>query len=208
MRIFKRDSMPEGLENDRDARTETSIQRRIRLLVVDEDPTALSVMGRRLSHLGYDVALAENGLVALSQMQVQRFDVVLIDMMISIVSAVETMKKMRASGFLADAMIVMISGRTESHAAVVALSEGADDHIVKPFDFDVLDIRIRRLVARADQIKFLARHNELLDARIARRAIELGETRAELEELHADRARLVQSIQALHDELQRLGPGN
>lgn len=208
MRIFKRDSMPEGLENDRDARTETSIQRRIRLLVVDEDPTALSVMGRRLSHLGYDVALAENGLVALSQMQVQRFDVVLIDMMISIVSAIETMKKMRASGFLADAMIVMISGRTESHAAVVALSEGADDHIVKPFDFDVLDIRIRRLVARADQIKFLARHNELLDARIARRAIELGETRAELEELHADRARLVQSIQALHDELQRLGPGN
>ena len=102
----------------------------------------------------------------------------------------------------------MISGRTESHAAVVALSEGADDHVVKPFDFDVLDIRIRRLVARADQINVLARHNELLDARIARRAIELGETRAEREELHADRARLVQSIQALHDELQRLGPGN
>lgn len=200
--------MPEKPETDGDGRSETSVQRRIRLLVVDENSTALSVMGRRLSHLGYDVALAENGLVALSQMQVMRFDVVLIDMMMSIVSGIDTMKKMRASGFLADAMIVMISGRTEGHAAVVALSEGADDHIVKPFDFEVLDIRIRRLVARADQINVLARHNELLDARIARRAIELGETRAELEELQADRTRLVQSIQALHDELQRLGPGN
>jgi cell division protein FtsB len=75
---------------------------------------------------------------------------------------------------------------------------------VKPFDFDVLDVRIRHLVARADAMNMLIRHNDLLDARIARRAVELGQTRAELEELHADRARLVQSIQALHDELQRV----
>lgn len=198
--------MPDQRDTDGNTRTDSGASRRIRLLIVDEEATALSVMGRRLSHLGHDVVLAENGFVALSQMQAQRFDAILIDMTMSALSGVETMKKMRASGLLADAMIIMISGRTESHAAVVALSEGADDHIVKPFDFDVLDIRIRRLVARADQMNILARHNELLDARIARRAIELGETRAELEELHADRARLVQSIQALHDELQRLGP--
>lgn len=179
-------------------------QRRIRLLVVDEDATALTVMGRRLSHQGHDVVLAENGFVALSLMQAQRFDLILIDMMMAMLPGLDTMKKMRASGLMGHAVIMMISGRADSQAAVEALSEGADDHIVKPFDFGVLDARIRHLVARAEQVHMLVRHNDVLDARIARRAVELGETRAELEELHADRARLVQSIQALHDELQRL----
>jgi DNA-binding response OmpR family regulator len=114
------------------------------------------------------------------------------------------MKKMKASGLLGNAAIMMISGRSDSHAAVEALAEGADEHIVKPFDFDVLDARIRHLVQRAEQMNLLIRHNDQLDARIARRAVELGETRAELEELHADRARLVASIQSLHDELQRV----
>jgi DNA-binding response OmpR family regulator len=201
MQIFKRDRTAEEAGQDR---AEARAQRRIRLLIVDEDPTALGVLGRRLSHMGHDVVLAENGFVALSVMQAQRFDVILIDMMMSLLPGIDAMKKMRASGLMGDATIIMISGRTESHAAVIALSEGADDHIVKPFDFDVLDVRIRHLVARADAMNMLIRHNDLLDARIARRAVELGQTRAELEELHADRARLVQSIQALHDELQRV----
>lgn len=205
MQIFKRDRTDAGKgEEPGSGRAEAKAQRRIRLLVVDEDPTALSVLGRRLSHMGHDVVLAENGFVALSLMQAQRFDVILIDMMMSMLPGIDAMKKMRASGLMGDATIIMISGRIESHAAVIALSEGADDHIVKPFDFDVLDVRIRHLVARADAMNMLVRHNDLLDARIARRAVELGQTRAELEELHADRARLVQSIQALHDELQRV----
>jgi DNA-binding response OmpR family regulator len=205
MQIFRRDKVAVGKgEELGSGRAEATAQRRIRLLIVDEDPTALNVLGRRLSHRGHDVVLAENGFVALSLMQAQRFDVILIDMMMSMLPGIDAMKKMRASGLMGEATIIMISGRTESHAAVIALSEGADDHIVKPFDFDVLDVRIRHLVARADAMNMLVRHNDLLDARIARRAVELGQTRAELEELHADRARLVQSIQALHDELQRL----
>lgn len=205
MQIFRRDKKAGGPgEESGSGRAPSTAPRRIRLLVVDEDATALNVMGRRLSHMGHDVVLAENGFAALSLMQAQRFDVILIDMMMSMLPGIDTMKKMRASGLMADATIIMISGRSEGHAAVIALSEGADDHIVKPFDFDVLDVRIRHLVARSDAMNMLVRHNDLLDARIARRAVELGETRAELEELHADRARLVQSIQALHDELQRL----
>lgn len=208
MQIFRRDRVAvEKGEELGSGRAEATALRRIRLLVVDEDPTALSVLGRRLSHRGHDVVLAENGFVALSLMQAQRFDVILIDMMMTMLPGIDAMKKMRASGLMGEATVIMISGRTESHAAVIALSEGADDHIVKPFDFDVLDVRIRHLVARADAMNMLIRHNDLLDARIARRAVELGQTRAELEELHADRARLVQSIQALHDELQRLGAG-
>lgn len=64
-----------------------------------------------------------------------------------------------------------------SAAVVEALAARADDHVVKPFDFDVLSARIRHLRRRADQVSALTRYNAELDARIALRAVELGEPR-------------------------------
>lgn len=178
--------------------------RRDRLLLVDENATALSVMARRLSHMGYDVVLAENGFVALNIMLAQKFDLILVDMGMQMLSGVATLRKMRASGLLAQASLMSINGRSDSDSVVEALDAGADDHMIKPFDFEVLDARIRHVITRAREIHELARYNEALDARIARRALELGEARAELEEVRSDRMRLVQSIRSLHDEIERL----
>lgn len=178
--------------------------RRIRLLVVDENTTALSVMGRRLAHMGYDVTLAENGFAAINMLMVQKFDLILIESAMMLLGGLATMHKMRASGLVGAASIMMITGRSDSAAIIEALNAGADDQIVKPFDFDVLDARIRHVVARAQQIDELSRFNEQLDARIARRAVELGEARAALEDMTIDRSRLVNSIQALHNEIERL----
>jgi len=125
-------------------------------------------------------------------------------MSLAILPAIATMKKIRAAGLAGQASFVMITGRQDSVSVVEALEAGADDHIAKPFDFDVLDARLRHLCHRADELGALTRHNAELDARIARRAVELGETRDALEELQADRARLVSSIQALNEEIARL----
>lgn len=178
--------------------------RRTRILVVDENMTALDVMGRRLSRMGHDVTLADSGFAALSQLMAQKFDLIIMEMGMRGLSGVATLRKMRASGLLAQASIMLMTARSDGAAAIEALDAGADDHVTRPFDFDVLDARIRHLIDRAQQISQLRHNNELLDARIARRAVELGETRAELEEMQADRARLVFSIQSLHAELERL----
>jgi len=193
---------------DRDDQTEAARpQRRLRLLLVDEDATARAVIARRLSHLHFDVAVAENGFVALNRVQSRSFDIILIDMNLAILSGIATMKKIRAAGLAGQASFVMITGRQDSANLIEALESGADDHIVKPFDFDVLDARLRHLCARAEELDSLARHNAELDARIARRAVELGETREELKEMQADRMRLVSSIQAMQDEIARLSAG-
>lgn len=178
--------------------------RRLRVLLVDENPTARAVVARRLSHLNYDVALAENGFVALNLLLTRPVDIVLIDMDITLLSAVGTLRKIRAANLAGNACFVMIAGRLDGQSTIEALAAGADDHIVKPFDFDVLDARLRHLSQRAEQIGALSRHNAELDARIARRAVELGETREALREMQVDRARLVSSIQALHGEIERL----
>ncbi|MFY9352317.1 MAG: response regulator [Sphingobium sp.] len=201
MPFFKRSRSPHAEQAHREA---ARPQRRLRLLLVDENPTARSVVARRLSHLNYDVVLAENGFMALNLLVTRPVDVVLIDMGLTLLSAVGTMRKIRAANLAGNACFVMIAGRLDSQSTIEALAAGADDHIVKPFDFDVLDARLRHLCQRAEQIGALSRHNAELDARIARRAVELGETREALREMQVDRARLVSSIQALHDEIERL----
>ncbi|MFD1105968.1 response regulator transcription factor [Sphingobium olei] len=184
------------------SRTNEFPQRRLRVLLVDENKTARAVIARRLSHRNYDVALADSGFAALSTLVTRPVDIVLIDMDLTILSAIATMQKIRAANVAGTACFVMIAGQHQS--TVDVLDAGADDHIVKPFDFDVLDARLRHLCHRAEQIGALSRYNAELDARIARRAVELGETREELREMQADRARLVSSIQALHDKIERL----
>lgn len=187
-----------------DAADPVRSQRRFRVLLVDEDATARGVIARRLSHLHYDVVLAETGFAALNQVSAQPFDIIMIDMGLTALSGIATIRKIRASGLARQAAFIVISGRQDKAATVEALEAGADDHVVKPFDFEVLDARMRHLCQRAAELDMLSRHNAELDARIARRAVELGETREALREMQADRARLVSSIQALHEEVARL----
>ena len=202
MPIFKR--VRSRRPDDHDMSETARPQRRLRILLIDENPTARAVVARRLSHLNYDVALAENGFVAVNLLVTRPADIILIDMGLTMLPAVATMKQIRAANLAASACFVMIAGRLDSQATVEALDAGADDYVVKPFDFDIFDARLRHLCQRAEQMGALSRHNAELDARIARRAVELGETRETLRELQIDRARLVSSIQALQDELERV----
>ncbi len=178
--------------------------RRLRVLLIDESATARAVIGRRLSHLNYDVALADDGHVAMAMLVGRPMDLILIDMGLAMPPAVATMKRIRSAGLAPNACFVTIAGQGDRQAAMEALAAGADDHVAKPFDFDILDARLRHLSARAERVDALSRHNAELDARIARRAVELGETRDALDAMRQDRQRLVASIQSLHDEIERL----
>ena len=204
MQFFRSSSRLRAERDDRNVRDTARVPRRRSLLLVDEDATARAVIARRLAHLHYDVVVAEDGFNALNRLVGRTVDIVLIDMGLQKLSAIATMKKIRASGVAENACFVMITGTQDSASIVEALKAGADDHVAKPFDFDVLDARLRHLCERAEELDTLARHNAELDARIARRAVELGETRDALREMQADRAMLVSSIQALHDEIARL----
>lgn len=210
MQFWKRHAIRKpdtGSASGADARTvrpKKAASRRLRLLLVDEDASTRSIVARRLSHLSYDVALAEDGFCALSMLATRPVDIILIDMGLTLLPGIATMRKIKAAGLARQACFVTIGGRQDSVSAAEALEAGADDHVVKPFDFDMLDTRLRHLCARAERMGALSRHNAELDARIARRAVELGETRDALAEMQADRARLISSIQALHDEIARL----
>ena len=178
--------------------------RRLRLLLVDENSTARAVIGRRLSHRHYDVTVVEDGFAAQKTLIIQPSDIILIDMDLQLLPAIGTMEKIRAAHPAGHACIVMIGGASDTPKMIAALDARADDHIVKPFDFEMLDARLRRVHARAERVNLLSRQYAELDARIARRAMELGETRETLRQLELDRARLMASVDHLQAEVARL----
>lgn len=177
---------------------------RLRLLVIDENEAARAAIATRLTHMGHLPVLAESGFAALGLLPGQRFDCILIDLGISALSGPETIRRLAISGLLAGSPIIAIAGSADREALADAIRLGVDGHIAKPFDFDMLEAQVLRCVERSRRIADLERHNDALDARIARRAVELGEARAQLEEMREDRARLVASLQSLHDEVERL----
>jgi len=174
------------------------------ILVVDDSRTNLNVIGQRLTHFGYLTALTDTGGEALDMIAARGFDLILLDLVMPGMSGFQVLAELRSRPETADLPVIVITGRSDPAAAVQALAAGADDHVGKPFDFDVLHARIERTLARARRIADLKRSNAALDARIAARAMELGEAKAELADIRADRQRLITSLQALHDEVERL----
>lgn len=160
--------------------------------------TSLNEIAHRLGNLGYLVVLSESAPQALELLSARGFDLALIDVLTPEISAIHLLNEIRGSRDTADLPVILL-GHADS--AVAAFNAGADDWLAKPFAFDVLAARIDRILARAARIDELKRSNLALDARIAARAIELGEAKAELAVARADRSRLMASIRGLHDEL-------
>lgn len=171
------------------------------VLAVDDSRTNLNVLGHRLGQSGFLVLLSDNGSEALDLIAGGGIDLVLLDMMMPGISGIHVLQELRAAPDTADLPVIMVTGRSDPDAAVEALMAGADDYVAKPFEFAVLAARIERTLARSDRLKDLKRSNAVLDARIAQRAIELGEARADLAAARADRNRLAASLRAISDRM-------
>lgn len=174
------------------------------ILAIDDSRTSLSVLGQRLGQLDYRTVLSDNGADALALIAARGFDLVLLDRVMPGMSGLRVLHEIRKNPATADLPVIMMTSQRDPAAAIDALAAGADDHVAKPLDFDVLAARIARILARARRIADLKRANAALDARVATRAIELGETRATLAATQAERKRLTASIKVLNETIRQL----
>ncbi|CAN5239754.1 N/A [soil metagenome] len=169
------------------------------IIIVDDSRTNLSVMGLRLTRMGYATVLVDDPIAALDLVHARRFDLMILDMTMPLMSGISVLGELRATPATRHLPVLMITSRSDPGAAIDALGAGADDHVVKPFDFDMLGARIERLLDRARIMEGLRRANAALDACIAHRAVELSEVRAELADAEAAHRSLQQQFQALSE---------
>ena len=115
------------------------------ILVVDDDPKILSVLGRGLRFEGYAVQLAADGEEALRSARVVPPDLVVLDVTLPGIDGLEVCRRLRWGGSVP---ILMLTARDAVPDRIAGLDSGADDYLIKPFDFDELLARIRALLRR------------------------------------------------------------
>src|ERR1700693_6653165 len=119
---------------------------RAALLLVDDDPTLLSVLARRMAREGYDVTTAPSGPLPLALLEQRWPALVIVDLMMPAMDGFELCARVKR---IADLPIIVLSAIDASEAKVRALEDYAEDYITKPFDPDELVARVQRVLHRS-----------------------------------------------------------
>jgi two-component system OmpR family response regulator len=119
----------------------------VRLLVVEDDAKLARALGRGLRHEGYAVDVVGDGDAALMQAAVWDYDGIVLDVMLPERDGFAVCATLRERGCWAP--VLMLTARGQVADRIRGLDVGADDYLVKPFDFGELLARLRALVRRA-----------------------------------------------------------
>jgi sigma-B regulation protein RsbU (phosphoserine phosphatase) len=147
------------------------------LLVVDDDETTRDMLVRRLRRQGFEITTASNGLDALQLVRAQKFDLVLLDMVMPRLDGYQVLSRIKSDAALADIRVIMISALDQEQGIARCIEMGADDYIAKPFNPVFLRARIgaclekKRLRDRERQtFEALQRSQQSLAAELAEAA--------------------------------------
>jgi two-component system, OmpR family, response regulator MprA len=123
----------------------------VRVLVVDDDRSVRESLRRSLQFNGYEVVTASDGLEALETIaKQQRFDIIVLDVMMPRLDGLETCRRLRALG--EEVPIIVLTARDAVSDRVSGLDAGADDYLPKPFALEELLARLRALLRRAQPV--------------------------------------------------------
>lgn len=118
----------------------------MRVLVAEDDEGLRSVLERGLKENGYVVDALPDGERALAFLRTYEYDVAVVDWRMPKISGLDVVRELRRSG--SPVPILMLTARDTAADRVMGLDEGADDYLVKPFDFGELLARVRALQRR------------------------------------------------------------
>lgn len=113
-----------------------------RILVVDDNASNRDLLSRRLQRQGHTVFQAEDGASALTLVEKEALDLVLLDLMMPGISGYDVLTLLKRNPRTRDIPIIMISALTELDSIVRCIEAGADDYLAKPFDPTLLRARV------------------------------------------------------------------
>ena len=117
-----------------------------RILLVEDEPDVQLIVADLLRGHGHEVVVSGDGGEGLRLASEQRFDLMVLDVMLPGVSGFELCRAVRERGF--DGAVLMLTARAQVDDRVEGLSTGADDYLIKPFDPKELLARVAALLRR------------------------------------------------------------
>lgn len=124
----------------------TMVEKKPKVLVVDDEPATLKYVGTNLRARGYEVLTAPDGLQAIEVAHHTTLDLVLLDLMMPGMDGFQVCQKLRE---WSEVPIVILSARGQERDKVRALDIGADDYLTKPFGVEELLARVRAVLRRS-----------------------------------------------------------
>jgi len=123
-------------------------KRDIKILLVDDEPDILEIVGYNLEQAGYQVFKAENGKDAVKQAQKVKPHLIIMDVMMPEMDGMEACEKIRENPELKDTIITFLTARSEDYSQVAGFDVGADDYIAKPIKPKLLVSKVKGLLRR------------------------------------------------------------
>jgi two-component system, OmpR family, copper resistance phosphate regulon response regulator CusR len=121
----------------------------MRILLVEDEPNAARLLAKGLREQTYAVDVAADGQSALVQVATNDYDAIILDVMLPERDGFAVCRTIRAAG--GTVPILMVTARDAVEARIEGLDCGADDYLVKPFDFGELLARLRAIIRRGSQ---------------------------------------------------------
>lgn len=115
----------------------------IYILIVDDNPTNLQLVGQILKKQGFQISVAKDGQTALNQLAGNVFHLVLLDVMMPEMDGIETCKRIKSNEKLKDIPIIFLTARTHPEDIVEGFDAGGVDYITKPFNEAELLARVK-----------------------------------------------------------------
>jgi two-component system phosphate regulon response regulator PhoB len=149
-----------------------------KILVVDDEPDALEVLGFKLKEAGFLPIYALDGARAVAAAREERPALIVLDLMLPQIDGLEVCRILRRDPSTSATPILMLTARATEMDRVIGLELGADDYVTKPFSPREVVLRIKKLLARApgnDAHPLEARFEEL-EINAPRHEVKIGDT--------------------------------
>lgn len=159
----------------------------MRILIAEDEQQLSRAVSAVLTHMGYEVDVADNGKIAVDLASEKAYDCMVLDIMMPVMDGIEALKQIRASGDITP--VIMLTAKSEVSDRVSGLDAGADDYLTKPFAIAELAARIRSAIRRQASYtpKVLSCGNVSLDTAVselkAENSVRLSQKEEELMEL-------------------------
>lgn len=154
-----------------------------RILIVDDNPKNLQVLGGSLRSNNYDVEFSTSGKGALEWLNNEEFDLILLDVMMPEMDGFETCTKIRSELNNKEVPIIFLTAKTDRESILNAFQVGAQDFITKPFDSKELLARVETHLELKFARQKLKNLNENLEQKVAERTLQLNIANKELADL-------------------------
>jgi len=120
----------------------------IKILVVDDEEDILEFLSYNLRAEGYDVIVADNGILAIELAKQEQPSLIILDVQMPDMDGITTCEKIREIPSLKETLVTFLTARSEDYSQIAGFEAGADDYITKPIRPKVLVSRVKALLKR------------------------------------------------------------